>query len=1164
MQSFLPSTRAGKVGLTVAIEKSLGLQVNVLVKDGLKPLIAQFQVLGAAQRTAADAGKAARTAEADSARAAEAEQKKKVNALLETTRLQAEFSKATARDAAIAAQQAEKDYRLLVSEEARAQKERNTIAQQSARQREEYRREEVRFEQVTYKQEVQIARQAEAEKLQAQQERNEKARDLLTTAGFAGAAIGAAGLGLSQESLQASTDLESQLARLKAITGSAEGANAELAVLRDTAQEFGFDQNKLVDSYSSLAIRLKDTGVTTSQTDALFKNLTITARALNLSSDTLSGSLTQLSQGLGSGALRGDELRSVTEAGLISQKDLAAALGINISQLKDYAAQGKITTDVVLAAAKATSDKLLPAAKESAKTYEAATERFGNTAKIAEEQIGQGLAPAAAALLGVADTLLKVFNILPDSAQAAIAVVIALAGAVGTVVGALATLDFFIGGKISATVAKFVTDAGGLGGALKLLTVDTLAAAAPFVAIAAGIALAAAALYSFKFAADREGLAATLGKQSEAFDKINDPLSKYIARLKEGGPRNELYEASVRKQVAALKSQGIEIKNNLAASDSEKAAVDLRAQALDSLTGRLDKATTAQRTHTDAIKDTIKALKTEQEQIETASVNQQAAVQKQLNNQAITDEQYKAALLKNNRERTSDTIANLEQQKTAYQQAALSTTFTEEERAKEIGAIDKRVASERLSLLKASHDAELKLRTDEISNLRSALGGQYSEEQQQLQEALSKHEITQKQFDRRSYEIQASAARDELQIMKAERADLARVHDAGSQALVDKDAQIAAKRLEIAKNTGAERKRLEAESLAGPQSTLQNKQDLAALQDKIDQTRLDATKLSLDSIAEAVNRRYDLAIKIAQASGNDALAQSLATEQQQAQIGYAIQQNALQAQFNALQSKRNVQELEFKLSENLITLSKANLTEKERAALEAQDAKLGELIATTKELGQVQLDAANATNTSLQEQLSSIDGIAQGYKDAATGANSLKNATSTTGGGSGSGVEASGKAGGAEFDLARYGATARGDGYFQTDRGSILDRKGNLVGSVSSDGSDNIPGAAAGALVGKAGLVNLHPAELVVSPTTDTLAPLAQALVGAMSRGAGSSSISLNQDAVVAKLDRLQAVILKVAAQAAPITIHGSDNPIADASQMQREQLKNALRGAGL
>ncbi|CDG95570.1 putative Gp21 [Xenorhabdus bovienii str. puntauvense] len=83
--------------------------------------------------------------------------------------------------------------------------------------------------------------------------------------------------------------------------------------------------------------------------------------------------LVQLSQALAAGALRGEEFNSVSENGIRIMQAIADYLGKDIGQLKAMAAQGKLTSKIVVAAMKESADKI---AKEFAKTTSTIEQAF--------------------------------------------------------------------------------------------------------------------------------------------------------------------------------------------------------------------------------------------------------------------------------------------------------------------------------------------------------------------------------------------------------------------------------------------------------------------------------------------------------------------------------------------------------------------------------------------------------------------------------------------------------------------------------------------------------------------------------------------------------------------------------------------------------------------
>lgn len=81
----------------------------------------------------------------------------------------------------------------------------------------------------------------------------------------------------------------------------------------------------------------------------------------------------QLSQGIASGVLRGEEFNSVAEQGSRLMVALADSLGVGIGQLRKMAAEGKLTTDVVVKGLLSQGDAI---GKEFAKTTRTMSQAF--------------------------------------------------------------------------------------------------------------------------------------------------------------------------------------------------------------------------------------------------------------------------------------------------------------------------------------------------------------------------------------------------------------------------------------------------------------------------------------------------------------------------------------------------------------------------------------------------------------------------------------------------------------------------------------------------------------------------------------------------------------------------------------------------------------------
>lgn len=139
----------------------------------------------------------------------------------------------------------------------------------------------------------------------------------------------------------------------------------------------------------------------------------------------------QLSQGLASGALRGEEFNSVNEQGNRLIVALADSMGVSIGQMRNMAAQGKLTTDVVV-------NGLLGQGNVIGREFSNTTQTIGQAFQIASNNITQFVGSSAVVKAGVA-----VFNsaviTLSENLETVSAIVLTVTAFMGSrYVGALA------------------------------------------------------------------------------------------------------------------------------------------------------------------------------------------------------------------------------------------------------------------------------------------------------------------------------------------------------------------------------------------------------------------------------------------------------------------------------------------------------------------------------------------------------------------------------------------------------------------------------------------------------------------------------------------------------------------------------------------------------
>ncbi|SPX92951.1 Phage-related minor tail protein [Morganella morganii] len=118
----------------------------------------------------------------------------------------------------------------------------------------------------------------------------------------------------------------------------------------DIAQNSRSSLDGIATLYSRLERAMRSVGLSGQE---LGQITTTISKAMTVSGATAAeseGALIQLSQALASGVLRGQEFNSMSEQAPALMKGLADSLGVSIGKLRSMAAEGKLTTDVLLKA----------------------------------------------------------------------------------------------------------------------------------------------------------------------------------------------------------------------------------------------------------------------------------------------------------------------------------------------------------------------------------------------------------------------------------------------------------------------------------------------------------------------------------------------------------------------------------------------------------------------------------------------------------------------------------------------------------------------------------------------------------------------------------------------------------------------------------------------
>lgn len=219
--------------------------------------------------------------------------------------------------------------------------------------------------------------------------------------GLAGIA-GLVGIGaFAQQLIQTGQESQRSSIQLKSLTAAyGETGKAAEAVTR-VQNVLGISTLDAQRGFAQLFAALRGTGLTLDQIEVLFVGVSNAARLSGAGAQEAAAGLLQLKQGLASGRLQGDELRSVLEQFPALAQAIASELGVNVGKLRDLGSQGKITSEVIFNAAKQLATASAPGKTEIDKLSVA----FSNL----KVQIAQTFGPA---LSGVVTTAANSFAAL--------------------------------------------------------------------------------------------------------------------------------------------------------------------------------------------------------------------------------------------------------------------------------------------------------------------------------------------------------------------------------------------------------------------------------------------------------------------------------------------------------------------------------------------------------------------------------------------------------------------------------------------------------------------------------------------------------------------------------------------------------------------------------
>lgn len=178
-----------------------------------------------------------------------------------------------------------------------------------------------------------------------------------------------------------------------------------------SAKKFGLGLTETTKQITQIYARLRPLGASVSEIETVFNGFNTAARLGGSTAAEASGAFLQLSQALGSGYLRGQEFNSVAEQAPMVLQAIAKETGLAVGQLKEFAAEGGITSDIVLRALKRIETEGAGQLAEALETPQQAFKDLKNATEEFNVALGQLIQPA---VIQFVRTLTSVLTQLTD------------------------------------------------------------------------------------------------------------------------------------------------------------------------------------------------------------------------------------------------------------------------------------------------------------------------------------------------------------------------------------------------------------------------------------------------------------------------------------------------------------------------------------------------------------------------------------------------------------------------------------------------------------------------------------------------------------------------------------------------------------------------------
>jgi tape measure domain-containing protein len=362
-----------------------------------------------------------------------------------------------------------------------------------------------------------------------------------------------AGLAVRKAFIDAS-ELESAQSRIGLLVKNFQQLSGIQGVAANAAVKFNLSQSESLSALTDLGNRIGPTGASLEDIVNVYEGFN-TLLALNkVNTQNAASATLQLNQALGSGRLAGEEFNAISEATPQLLDAVAKVLGRNRGELKQLASDGEISSQVLIEALKRIRTEGAADLETAFSGAFGATRRFDVALKDFSATIGTELLPALTPLISGATEILKLFGQLPGPVKSLIAAVAGLTAAFVVLAPAISTAIGLLSG----------------------LSLATLAAAGPWVALAAGITTAVVALASYQSQSQKVAGAARTGTAADVVAARNLSVQKgqQISLLEQQRKTAKGRErASIDRSLTKLRGEQTGLQSAIAASTADRPVV---------------------------------------------------------------------------------------------------------------------------------------------------------------------------------------------------------------------------------------------------------------------------------------------------------------------------------------------------------------------------------------------------------------------------------------------------------------------------------------------------------------------------------------------------------------------------------------------------------------